>query len=685
MTAALKQKLKHLYFRLRGKDPEAVVVTFATGPSDLCARVFDEIRQLVPARRHFLVQPDESAGYWQLRRRFRCYRIGQAVVLFTDQRQYRGLRRAAFLLAPTKLLAYNARLERHHPRLSTCLASFLFLRGTPLDRIFLRPSWLFPWKQDRSVYPSEHREIDGRPFRAGHKRLGVIAPYVPYPLSHGGAVRIYYLLREMAREFDVVLFAFHDRETEADFAALVEHCARLVLVKKTRYREPRWATLAPPEVCEFNSPTMLRLLERAKHDLELEAVQVEYTTLAPYGGDILVAHDLTFDLYRQIHARERSLKSWWDYWRWARFERRWIARYRRVVVMSEQDQALLNRSVEVIPNGVDLDRFTPEAERPGSRLLFVGSFRHFPNMVAYRFFAEQIWPGLRERIPDIRLTVVAGPDPRLYWREHTGSLEIPIDDRIELLAFVQDVRPLYVAANLAIVPTLVSAGTNLKVLEALAMERAVVATTSGCAGLGLEHGVNVWIADGPDEFGNAIAMLLNDRELRERIAAAGRAHAEQHFDWRKIGLRQRGLIRALAGTSLQLRPAEIGDIDEIWTIQSASTEASQWHREDYLAFDCHVAQLDARIAGFLVSRSVGPGEREILNIAVAPEYRRMGIAQELIRAEIARQPGIHFLEVRESNRAARMLYQKLGFREVGLRPGYYENPTETGIVMRFLS
>jgi len=83
----------------------------------------------------------------------------------------------------------------------------------------------------------------------------------------------------------------------------------------------------------------------------------------------------------------------------------------------------------VIPNGVDLARFTPEIERPGQRLLFVGSFRHFPNIIAYRFFVEQVWPILLETFPETTLTVVAGPDPLLYWREHTGLLSVPLDDR----------------------------------------------------------------------------------------------------------------------------------------------------------------------------------------------------------------------------------------------------------------
>ena len=680
----MRPALKQFIFRMLGKDPEAIVVSFASGDPELVRRMHEEIRQLEPQRRHFLVTVDEFSSYWQLRKRFRGYRIGLAPVLFTQDSRYGGLRRAAFLLAPTKILAYNQRLERHHLRLSTAIASWLFLKGVPLDRIFLRPKWLVPWKKDRSVYPTQVQEIEGRPLAARRRRIAVLSPYFPYPLSHGGAVRIFNLLRELAEEFDIFLFAFRDRETDADFRPVLEHCARVILVGKSRYREPRWSTLLPPEVHEFRSRTMLAALDRIRSECKIEAVQVEYTMLAPYAGDVLVEHDITFELYRQVW--EKTRRGWWDYWRWRRFEKKWIGHYRRVVVMSEQDRALLGRpQVVVIPNGVDLARFTPEIERPWQRLLFIGSFRHFPNIVAYRFFIEQVWPALRERLPEIQLTMVAGPDPLIYWREHTGLPSIPTGDRVRLLEFVADVRPLYVETNLAIVPTLVSAGTNLKVLEAMAMDRAVVSTSSGCAGLGLQHGVNVWIADTPQGFAQAIETLLGDRDLRVRISAAGRAHVVRNFDWRAVGERQRALIRELLPARIKIRQAEANDLDQITAIQATAPEASQWQTPDYLTFDCQVATLDGQIAGFVVSRTVGDLEREILNVAVRPDLRRLRIATELLRAEMARWPGAHFLEVRESNTGARQLYERLGFEAVGSRPGYYENPSEAGIVMRVFS
>jgi len=299
----LRAALKKIFFRILGKDPDAIVVSFASGDPRLADQMFAEIQSLEPRRRHILVKAEEAAGYWRLRRRMRGYRIGLAPVLFDGDRRYSNLRRTAFLLAPTKILAYNKRLERHHLRLRTMIASLLFLKGVPLDRIFLRPKWLVPWKRDRSVYPSAADEIAGRTLSPRRRRIAILTPYFPYPLSHGGAVRIFYLLREMAEEFDIFLFAFRDQETADDFKPVLEHCARIILVGKPRYREPRWSSLLPPEVHEFRSPAMLAALTRIRREYKIEAVQVEYTMLAPYAGDILVEHDITFDLYRQVRDR----------------------------------------------------------------------------------------------------------------------------------------------------------------------------------------------------------------------------------------------------------------------------------------------------------------------------------------------------------------------------------------------
>jgi ribosomal-protein-alanine acetyltransferase len=428
-------------------------------------------------------------------------------------------------------------------------------------------------------------------------------------------------------------------------------------------------------VNEFAAPYVARVLDDFRHRYDIRLLQVEYTQMATYGGDVLVEHDVTQDLYAQIFDAHGGIGAWWNVWRWKRFENAAVTRYSAVVAMSSKDAGLLPTDrVYVIPNGVDLHRFQPEPESQGAELLFVGSFAHFPNVVACRWFVDEVWPVLVARLPRIRFTVIAGRNPELYWSAS------PPDPRIEFHGFISDVRPFYARANVIVVPTRVSAGTNLKVLEAMACERAVVSTTSGCAGLGLLHGKSVWIADDAREFAAAVEHLLSDFARRTEIARAGRKHAQQHYGWDRIGNLQRKLWTVLlAAPGVRVRKGIKADLASITRIQQQSHGSSTWQPDTYFAFDVHIAEKNGLVAGFMVSRSVGPDEAEVLNLAVAPEARQAGVGTALIEALDAMDI---FLEVRESNEAARNLYRKLGFRVVGKRDDYYDDPPETALVMR---
>ena len=173
-----------------------------------------------------------------------------------------------------------------------------------------------------------------------------------------------------------------------------------------------------------------------------------------------------------------------------------------------------------------------------------------------------------------------------------------------------------------------------------------------------------------------------------------------------------------------IRAATVDDLPAIALIQSRTPESAQWDPTDYLQYDCRVVDVvqDACradplvragrprpaeagqgagcgpggpphvrsgqpvvIVGFLVTRETAPCEREILNLAVDAEHRRQGIARALLQHALA---GVHadwYLEVRQSNTAAIGLYCSLGFEQVALRPAYYTDPSEPGIVMKLRS
>ena len=383
---------------------------------------------------------------------------------------------------------------------------------------------------------------------SSRKTVLVVSPYLPYPLSHGGAVRIYNLCRSLAPRVDFVLACFREKNDSIDYPKLHEVFREVYVVDRDE-KAAKDLTL-PRQVREHLNSSMRALIARLCNEGKADLLQVEFTHLAhfrdaaPQTPAILVEHDLTFTLYRQFAERNPGKATWGEYEAWLAFERHWMARYDAVWTMSEEDRT--NAMAEGAPpgrtlmvaNGVDLARFTPLP--PGERLevFYVGSFRHLPNIIGFERLRHEVMPAVWRRFGEARLSVVAGPDPERYWREFLHR-EYPrdLDPRIQVHAFVEDLRPLYAKATVVVVPLEVSAGTNIKVMEAMACGRAVVTTPVGCAGLGLIDGHDALIRSTPEDFAAAISDLLSDPARRNAVAVEARRTVERRFSWEAIAVR----------------------------------------------------------------------------------------------------------------------------------------------------
>lgn len=135
----------------------------------------------------------------------------------------------------------------------------------------------------------------------------------------------------------------------------------------------------------------------------------------------------------------------------------------------------------------------------------------------------------------------------------------------------------------------------------------------------------------------------------------------------------------------EVRRGRLEDREDIARIQAACPSAAQWEVSHYFDHEVWVACCDARLAGFLVARTLVPGECEVLNVAVLPAYRRQGVGRALFESLLSGFHGMVYLEVRESNAPARKLYKSLGFQELTLRADYYDSPREPAIVLKFHS
>jgi glycosyltransferase involved in cell wall biosynthesis len=391
-----------------------------------------------------------------------------------------------------------------------------------------------------AVYP-------GKP-PTNKQRILIVSAYLPFPLSHGGAVRIHNLTARAAADWDQILICFTETDAPPP-PELLERFVEVVLVRRVGSHSVA-RTNRPEVVEEFSSDAFRAALRLAVRKWSPVIAQLEFTHMAQYAADcaparrILVEHDITFDLYEQMARTSSDWDLHRELKRWRRFETNAWREMSCVVTMSAKDQAVVTGARAVtLPNGVDLDRFrVAEQEPEPRRVLFVGSFSHLPNLIAIAFFLDEVWPSLR----DAKLHIIAGANHEYFLEYHSRHVQPRLDQPgIELEGFVADVRPAYERATIVVAPLMASAGTNLKILEAMACGRPVVSTPAGVNGLDLTPGRDFVLVHTGTEMAAAIAELFASPGECRQLASAGRQRVEAAYGWDEIARKQSELYCAL--------------------------------------------------------------------------------------------------------------------------------------------
>jgi len=397
-----------------------------------------------------------------------------------------------------------------------------------------------------------------------------LSHFLPYPPKGGALQRSYHLLRAAARRHEIHLVALSQRAILGTLAARseAEEALRKIATSVTSFEIPadasrlHWAFLvgatalrsAPYDVTWLESRPMARHLQRLSAAKSFDLIHVDTIGLWPYIALFdhtpiaLTHHNVESQMMARRAGREAGFARRWYFRREAakleRLERAACVRAGINFVVSGLDAKRLDQvvpgcAIQVVENGVDAEYFRPEhrSERPRS-MVFAGGLNWYPNRDAANYFLTEVWPLLAPSDPMWSVSFVGQSPP--------DDLLRMASERVDFPGFVDDVRPYLDQAEIYICPMRDGGGTRLKVLDALAMEKPLVATGMAVEGIDVVDGEHYLRADSAPEFARAIERLASDPPLRRRLGRNGRLLVEARYAWPVVALSlEEGYARVL--------------------------------------------------------------------------------------------------------------------------------------------
>jgi sugar transferase (PEP-CTERM/EpsH1 system associated) len=382
----------------------------------------------------------------------------------------------------------------------------------------------------------------------------LLTPQRPYPPHQGTTLRNFNLVRELAKHHTVCVLTFLEPDQNpADPGPLPELCRWVETVPApTRSTARRLRQLAlsrrPDMTWRLWSPEFNARLQAILQAEPFDVVEIEGIEMSPYLPTVLAAvpkplvifdaHNaewilqqraFTADIKNPVRwpAAAYSLVQWR---RLRRYEANLLAQVDHTVAMSAPDKVALRNvapqaPITVIPNGVDLAAYGSFSGKPVHfDLLFTGKMDFRPNIDAMLWFGQEVWPQIMAGRPHTTLAIVGQrPHPRL-----NALRDLP---GVTITGFVDDVRPYLAGAGVYVAPLRVGGGTRLKLLEAMAMGKAIISTTVGAEGFPVVNGKELILVDGPKAFAAETLALLNNPAQRRQLGQTGQNFARANYGW----------------------------------------------------------------------------------------------------------------------------------------------------------
>lgn len=379
-------------------------------------------------------------------------------------------------------------------------------------------------------------------------RFLFVANRMPYPPFRGDKLKIYHLAKELSKNHELHLITIAETLEDISYVEnLKPFFKKIDFVYLPKYKSVM-NTLGgifnrdPFQLNYFKSSKFQKLLDSTLSENKYDGIHVQHIRMSQFFQDKIDLENIILDLPDafSLYWKRRSNNSTnylnklfenIEYKRVKNWEINFVSQFKKVLVCSLEDQFYLEslglNQVEILENGVDTNMFKP-SETPyiPNRILFTGNMDYAPNIDAVVYFTSEIWPLIRREVPEAKF-IIAGqrPVPKVL------ALQSP---SVEVTGFIEDLSNEYAKAHVVVSPLRIGAGTQNKVLEALAMNIPVVTTNVGYTGLKLKRDQGALVSLTPNEFANNTIKLLRDTEFRDLVGSTGGESIRSRFSWAGI-------------------------------------------------------------------------------------------------------------------------------------------------------
>lgn len=367
----------------------------------------------------------------------------------------------------------------------------------------------------------------------------------PYPPNEGGKIRSFNMISHLHQQHDVTVVSLAEAQTTQEHIdGMLQHCKTCV-VQKT-FKPLAWLkavlcllTSIPSSMGYFNSIQLKRrvnkLVQENKYDLIVVHCSSVAQLVSSVKGTPKILDFCDMDSQKWLtYVRHKSFPMSLVYWlegvKLARAERKLAKQFDASSVATEAElETLCDLSKETLsfrfPNGVDTEYFAPmNMDYDAHKICFIGKMNYYPNEKCMLEFCENIFPALREKYPEINLSIVgSNPTPNIK-----KLADLP---GVEVTGRVDDVRPYVQSAALTVVPLKIARGTQNKILESLAMGVPVVCSRLAARGVDALPGEHLLVADTVEEYVQSIGNVIENAAIREKLADAGRAQMLSRHTW----------------------------------------------------------------------------------------------------------------------------------------------------------